>query len=478
MGSLLPETSDTRARLATAIQGLQGRGDTSGINQLVTAYKAKYQTAPPASFSGDVGTALAQRGSDLNTTLQSKQTPMSKDLQIVGQGAGFVTDVIGAGIKKVASLLPNAKAETAALASDPLIQLGAHALKAGGDVWQSFKAAHPEIAGDAGALANIASLLPTSLAAKAGVEAIPSVVKAVGAAKTATSDFANSIKDVNATANALKVSPKLQAIQETISPKLTPKEVKIALDEGRILPGKDPTLLHDGTPDLVLPSDKTVSATQTIASRIPDAEKMTQPQLYSALDTHVSGIAQKLAPEMKAVPITEDVVSKITNDWNTLKAKQLADPYAPSTANVEKIQANFEDNYLKTSNADTLHDLWETRIRYDNSVPASVKNANALSSEALQTQKSMWLQNRAILNDAIHDSSSGLGKTSQTAFAHMSDMYNAQKSIQSSFKLSKGMPSKVRQFADKHPVVTGAVIATAAGATGVPQKIVGAIPGL
>lgn len=46
------ETPESRANLANAIRGLQAKGDTNTINQLVTAYKAKYQATKPSLSPG------------------------------------------------------------------------------------------------------------------------------------------------------------------------------------------------------------------------------------------------------------------------------------------------------------------------------------------------------------------------------------------------------------------------------------------
>lgn len=100
-----------------------------------------------------------------------------------------------------------------------------------------------------------------------------------------------------------------------------------------------------------------------------------------------------------------------------------------------------------------MDDLWERAKAYDQSVPSNVKNANSLSTDVLQTQKSIWLQNRAVLRGAINDVATGLGETSQKAFADMHDMYNAQKGIQSSYKIPKeGTPSQVKEFMNKPAV--------------------------
>jgi hypothetical protein len=258
---------------------------------------------------------------------------------------------------------------------------------------------------------------------------------------------------------------RLKTVSDMISPKATKKEIQLAMSEGRIAVGQDPTILRDGTPDQILPSKETERASATVLKKIPDAHTLKQPQLYTALDHEIKTIATKLKPEMEQVPITPATVQKITDSWTKLKAKQISDPYIDATANVEKLQAQFEKDFLQKSKAGNLNDLWETRIAYDSSVPSNVKEATSMSPDKLQTQKSLWLQNRGILNDAINDSTTGLGAQSQKAFSEMSDLYGAQKGIRSSYALPKeGAASKAKQFS-KSPA--GRVIEGALGGTAV-----------
>lgn len=111
-----------------------------------------------------------------------------------------------------------------------------------------------------------------------------------------------------------------------------------------------------------------------------------------------------------------------------------------------------------------MNDLWETRISYDDSIPANVKNANSMSPESLQNKKANWLQNRAILNNAINDVQNGMGETSRKAFSDMSNMYDAKQNLLSKAKLEvEGKPSKVKQFIEKHPTATKVIKYTAGG---------------
>lgn len=436
------------------------------------------QPAPEKGFTSRVSDDLTKRGENLGTTMASKENPAVKGLDIVGQGAGFVGDIISEGARSIINKLPNAQGENEALANDPLVKLGAHALQVGGSMWDAFKEAHPQAAQMLGDVGNIASIFPIGAGAKAGAEgvaeAIPKVASATGKALEANTTKTGAMAAAKDTAN-------LSKIQDAISPKMDAKAIKLALKEGRIVPGQDPGILKGGTPDQIMPSAQTVKASQTIADSIPGAVDMKPPDLYKAIDGKITEIATKLRPEMEKVPLTDATVSKITNDWQALKEKQLADPYMPTTANLEKLQQNFEKNFLQKSKSNNLADLWDTRIKYDSSVPDTVKNATSLSSDTLQAQKAIWLQQRGILNDAIHNSISGLGKTSQDAFSNMSDMYNAQKGMVSGYTIDKeGAPSLIHQGINKikeHPIAAG-VGAAAAAYEGLKHTVAPELPGI
>jgi len=311
-----------------------------------------------------------------------------------------------------------------------------------------------------------------------------SVVPAISNAADATKDAVKGA--VDATADAVKrVTPnfgngqnELERIAETITPKPTIKEAKLAMSEGRLYKGQEPSFLRSGTEDKVATTEQQANSARTIHRLIPDAAKMDEPTLYGALDEKVGELSQNLKPEMEKVPIKSETVKNITDEWNALKTEQRSNAYTPSDVNVKKLQADFESR-LQKSKSGNMNDLWDTRKAYDESVPLNVRNANELSSESLQVKREIWLQNRRILSDAINDSRNGLGEVSQKAFLDMRDMYEAQNGIMSKAKIdTKIKPNKITQFVKKHPVVTGAATMGAVSATGIPGKAVKAISGL
>jgi len=254
----------------------------------------------------------------------------------------------------------------------------------------------------------------------------------------------------------------LVKLNDTLSPKATVKEARLAESQGRLYSGQDATLLKGETANKIATSDSQFNTTMTVNRLIPNASKLDEPTLANVIDDKTTELAQNLKPEMVKTPINPPTIDKINSDWATLKASQLKN--ADTTAEKELItswQNRFEER-LQNSGNQNMNDLWETRIAYDNSIPNAVKKANDMSAEGLQMKKDLWLQNRSILNAAINDTQNGLGKTSQQAFKDMSNLYNAKgnlltKATTSSAKL---LPSKLSQAINSP---TGKIIKYATG---------------
>jgi hypothetical protein len=243
-------------------------------------------------------------------------------------------------------------------------------------------------------------------------------------------------------------SPEVNKIQETISPKITSKETKAIIDEGRLTRGKESSIFGK-QPDIVEQSEGVKRAAETINQQIPKAHEMNDVELSKALDEKTTSIAKSLQGEMQKTPIKTETTGKVLDAWKNLKSEQQSTPeFLDNEAGNKAFQKMFE-NHLKELEWDitddsgkfksptpkTLDDVWNVRKSYDNSIPSNVKNATEASSPVLQGRKAMWLQNRAILNSVINDNFEGLGASSKKAFADMSDMYDARENIRSKAKV-------------------------------------------
>lgn len=282
-------------------------------------------------------------------------------------------------------------------------------------------------------------------------------------------------ESMGGTPAAVNPEADLSKITDMISPKATASEAKVAQSEGRLVKGQEPGLFRSGTEDKVMPTDEQVRTGKTIQKYIPGATNMNESELTTGLSSTNSDIARQLQPEMEKVPVTPDTIKQINDEWTTLKAKQLEDAPANLEANVAKRQGIFEKFLLK-SKSENFNDLWQTRIKYDSSIPSNVKNATDAAAPDIYQQHTEWIQNRAVLNTAIKNASQGLGTEAQDAFQEMSDMHNAQEALLSKAKIeTKVKPSKVKQFAKEHPYITATGAGIAAHATGLDKAALGAI---
>lgn len=230
-------------------------------------------------------------------------------------------------------------------------------------------------------------------------------------------------------------SSPVNQIENTIAPKLNAKETQAAINQGRVTRGSD-TILFGKQPDIVSQSQEVKTAAQTIYDAIPGSDKMNDAELSTALNSKITETAQALRPQMEQTPVGAGTLGDASDSWSQLKQQQATQPeFQDNFTGNTKFQDQFERYLSGIDDSKTLADIWDARIAYDNAVPANVKNASDNSPLALQTRKTMWLQNRAILNSIINDTSSGLGEASQEAFANMSDMYMARQNIAAKAKI-------------------------------------------
>ncbi len=338
------------------------------------------------------------------------------------------------------------------------------------------------VAEDVSNLGNVAGTIAGVGEAATKVPEVASTIKNIPESAINVGDTLASKMTGTAEGNAtIQAGSDLQKIKEMITPKPTIKEAKLALEQGRLYSGSESGLLKEGTPSGVATSDQQFKSVQTINRLIPDAAKMDPQTLFSTLDEKISTTAKQLQPQMEATPLNRETIQKISDDISNLKKTQLDEAKATDEPNVAKWQSNFEKivnknlsrsltpeetNAFKVQNLTdakyeppksipnekaNLNDIWNAAKEYDQSIKANVKNATELSPEDLQTQKDIWLQNRAVLRNAMTDAETELGPKAKQAFSDMRDMYEAQNGIMSKAKIeTTAKPSKVGSFIEKN----------------------------
>jgi hypothetical protein len=219
-------------------------------------------------------------------------------------------------------------------------------------------------------------------------------------------------------------------IAALIEPKMLKKEKMKAIREGRVTESKA-GLFTGKKPDVVLPDEDVLQATETIKRLIPNADKKTQFQLHNDMATKINEIGSTLKGELQEVPVNKDVIAKANDAWEKAREIQLDSTlFAEHQAAGRKIQERFQ-RFLDTLNNPnaTFADIWDARIEYDNITKKAAKQATDDSSTLLQLEKDMWLQNRNILNDILKKESGELSGQVKQDFFDMSNLYNAKENI-------------------------------------------------
>jgi hypothetical protein len=236
-------------------------------------------------------------------------------------------------------------------------------------------------------------------------------------------------KAVKTTLEAKALQKAEQALEQKIAPKLTKFEVGQALKEGRVIRGKV-SRIFGKKPDTVIQSTKVKQSANTIQELIPEATKLTDAQLVPKIQKQVATLSNDLKPVLKEAKVSEKVKEDMVSSWLKIKQEQVANVSRKMTKKrFEGAQKEFEDTLLEVADADNLDDVWNIRKKYDDLIPSNVKKATAKSSDALQVEKEMWLENRRVLNEMMDVMSKGLEEQSAKRFSQMSDLYRAEMNI-------------------------------------------------
>lgn len=154
------------------------------------------QSSTDQSLGDELGGRLKNASDALNQSVSGQINPVSGILQVLGQGAGAVNDVVGKGLE----LIPGVKQAEGLLGKGvgKLAQTGVGQAVTGS--WNDFAAKHPEAAGDIGAIGNIATLVPVfkgfglakealggAVAKTLGKDALSNVIADVAPKETASS---------------------------------------------------------------------------------------------------------------------------------------------------------------------------------------------------------------------------------------------------------------------------------------------------
>ena len=259
----------------------------------------------------------------------------------------------------------------------------------------------------------------------------------------------------------------LSKIEEQIAPKLTSKEKKLAMSEGRVVEHPE-GIITKGKPPEIIGSNKVMKNAPIIRDNIPGFAKMQPSQQADELKMKIGGVAEDLKPQMKEVPVKGKTIIKMHTDWENLKETQSQEPeFLDNKSGNKAFQKQFETRLNTVSSDSNLNDVWEAVKSFDKSMPHTTTDATSISNEVSQYRKNMWLENRRILRSAIDDTAEGLNGAAKKAFQDMSAMLDARNNIISKTKINlEGNPSKLTQLIKKNPIKSAAVGAAATGVLG------------
>ena len=227
-------------------------------------------------------------------------------------------------------------------------------------------------------------------------------------------------------------------LAEKIAPKLTSKEIRVALKEGRVVrTGRFGKIL--GKADKVKVNNRVLNSADTLLGRIAGVKKMNDAQIANAAGKEIAKISNNIAPDLQKVKLLDETKDSIIDSWATVKETQQTQSQFFTGKALEVSQKNFDDAVAQMIIADNADDLWRTIIHYDNTVKSNIKSATSQSSDALQEAKDVWLDSRRILRDALDDVTNQIPDAKiANEFRAMSNLYTAKNNIINAGRFEKG----------------------------------------
>ena len=341
-----------------------------------------------------------------------------------GEGAETAFDALFSTAKNVGKLLLPKKAEEAVaenfssiFQTEPAKKV-LSAIESGEEKYNAFKQQNPQIAAEVEAIlgfSELAGLQPAS--------------KVISASKT--------VQKIQESSRIAKTAKNIKKIEDVIKPKMTKKQVQIALDEGRVIRTSKAQKFF-GKKDVQLADGRVKSAARTVVEEIPDANFLDDAQLVNQAKEKISVIAKQVEPKLREIKLSSSSKEEILSSY-IKKLGDNIDNYPLLTKNqVKNLNKRFEDVLLELGEANNVDDLWKAVQKYDKSVSKNVKAANDVSTESLQLQKDIWLENRRILRDALDDIVDGVDENVAKDFRKMRDLYLVRENIINNAEFFKG----------------------------------------
>lgn len=318
-----------------------------------------------SNVAGDFNKRVNSAADAQVASIAGKESPLQATVHTIGEGAGMVSDVGGEAIKSLHSMAPNRDVEDAALANDPIVKLGAQAIKAGGDIWDSFSHAHPKAADYLSSIGNIASVVPIGGGVKSVAKGAEDVAKVGTAGAQALKDVPAAVKTVNSVANAANDAKNVD---------------KLA---GAIVQGKSTD----------------IAKAKIALSSIDPTKIKTYKDLSDALSEKIGNVSNKLDESLSTntntKPLSElNLTSKVgdsevAHNYVEDSLTQLKDHYKatndiPALTKVEQIESKAKDTGLTIKE---INDLAKEHGRTLNAFNANGQAASGLTKQAAENTR-------------------------------------------------------------------------------------------
>lgn len=380
---------------------------------------------PDTSLGGELHGRLEDASQALGNAASGQINPVSGILQTVGAGAGAIGDTVNAGL----GLIPGVKQAEGLLgkgvAAAANTGVGKSLVKEGTD----FAQAHPELTADAGAVGNIAGVLPMFGAAGVAKDAIGGAVgRALG-------------KDA------------LDATIDAVSPELKGKAAVGAAKQGLIKKGLSGTITPATT-------NGTREIAQTVAQNVPNFDKLgTFSEKLNAVKAANSQLAENLKNEV--VQSGQDRIYPFKELQSAMNATE--EPISLKGTPFEKQIGPIKQAALQIAkkNGGTISSLFDARKEFDDLVSRTYPN---LYESANAPMKTAITSIRNTMNDFI-EKHLPEGSGFKDKLLEQSRLFRAIDNLAPKVVSAKEIGSTyASRFVGRHPLVSGILKTAAKGA--------------
>lgn len=270
-----------------------------------------------------------------------------------------------------------------------------------------------------------------------------------------------------------------KGIQELVMPKATARVIDKARGKGLVSRPKQSKISKKllGEADRVIKPDVHQKRIKdTVSDELPELIGKKDIDIFDAgnkISKRIEDIAKDLSPKTTKVRVSKKELIPIYGEAEELSNKYLKNSLYQGKEKMIQAELNSFKKTLDTlGDNPSLEDIRQIRIKYDKTVDASVKNfdPSVKESRSKELLKSMWLDQRRLVNDKFHDLAEKNISDIDTRkmFGKMSDLFDADSNISTKVGM-KSLKGKSGLFSKKNffKLALGSVITGGAGGLGI-----------